>query len=109
MTDTEIDSEGRGKGEAKFHRLMIWLFGFVVFAGGAAFFYKLYEFFLDLSSADGLGFAGSHLLTYCLVAGGFLLLLAYGFITGHFTNIEEPKHSLMEMEENYDREEYEKA
>lgn len=105
----DIDRVERTGLDSKVHRVMIWIFAFVVFSGGAAFFYKLYEFFLDLTDEDGLRFAGSHLLTYCLVAGGFLLLLAYGFITGHFSDIEEAKYSLMETEIEYDREEFHKA
>lgn len=96
----------RGEKDSRSHRVMIWLFGFVVFAGGAAFFYKLYEFFVELTSPDGLRFAGSHLLTYCLVAGGFLLLLVYSFMSGHFSDIEEPKFTLLETEIEYDNQEF---
>ncbi len=103
---TKIERLQRSKSDQKVHRVMIWLFGFVVFTGGSAFFYKLYEFFMDLTASNGLRFAGSHLLTYCLVAGGFLLLLVYGFMAGHFSDIEEPKYKLMEMEMDYDRQEF---
>ncbi|MFT7620680.1 MAG: hypothetical protein ACI97A_004338 [Planctomycetota bacterium] len=103
---SEVKRVVRSESDAKVHRTMIWIFGFVVFAGGSAFFYKLYEFFTDLTSSDGLRFAGSHLLTYCLVAGGFLFLLAYSFMTGHFGDIEDAKYKLMESEIDYDNREF---
>ena len=88
------------------HRVMIWLFGMVIVLGGFAFGFKLYEFFQDLSQGEGLQFAGSHLLTYCLVAAGFLLLLVFAFLRGHFTDIELPKFETLEREKNYDRQEF---
>ncbi len=103
---SSVQRTQRDESSQSMHRVMLWIFGFVVFSGGAAFFYKLYEFFLDLTDSDGLRFAGSHLLTYCLVAGGFLLLLAYAFMSGQFSDIEEAKYELMEMEIGYDREEF---
>lgn len=87
------------------HRFFLWFFAVVVFAGGSAFVYKLYEFLHDLTAKDGLHFAGSHLLTYILVAGGFLLLLAYGYLRGHFAKIESPKYEMLENEIKHDREE----
>lgn len=89
--------------DAKLHRTMVWILGFVVIASGLAFVYKLYEFFHDLTNSDGLRFAGTHLLTYCLVAGGFLLLLLYAFLKGHFSDIERPKYELLDWEDRHDR------
>jgi hypothetical protein len=94
---------------APFRRTMAWILGVVVFFSGFAFVYKLYEFFHDLTNEDGLHFAGSHLLTYCLVAGGFLLLLLYGFLRGHFADIEKPKYDLLEREERYDRDQFDRS
>lgn len=103
MTETDYTEDLK---HSSSHRVMVWLFGVVAFLGGSAFVFKLYEFFEDLSSSEGLRFAGSHLLTYCLVAGGFLLLLAYAFANGHFSDIERPKIDLLEKEKSYDREEF---
>lgn len=92
--------------EGAFHKWMTRLFVVVVIGGGLAFTVKLYEFFDDLTRADGLRFAGSHLLTYCLVAAGFFLLLLACFIGGHFSNIEQAKYDMLEEEERYDRQEF---
>ena len=51
-------------------------------------------------------FAGVHLITYGLVASGFLLLLVNGVVGGHFGSIEASKLELLELEERYDREDY---
>lgn len=88
------------------HRFFLWFFVFVCLMGGCAFVFKLWEFFLDLTDEDGLQFAGSHLMTYCLVAGGFLLLLTHSLMRGHFSDIEKPKYDLLASEERYDREEF---
>jgi len=79
-------------------RGMIIAFGFIVFFAAVAFGVKIYEFLTDLLDDGGIGFAGSHLLTYVLVAAGFILLLVHAFISGHFAAIEEPKHTMLEKE-----------
>ncbi len=81
---------------------MLWIFGFVIVLGAFAFGWKLYEFAHDLVATDGLRFAAAHLLTYVLVAGGFLMLLVYCFLRGHFADIEKPKYELLEMEKQHD-------
>lgn len=90
--------------ERRTRRTMTWIFAVVIFTAGLAFFYKLYEFMHDLLDAAGLQFAGAHLLTYVLVAGGFFCLLAFAFLRGHFSDIEKPKFDLLEKEVRYDRE-----
>jgi hypothetical protein len=82
-----------------------WVLGFFLFAigvSGVGFSVKIFEFADDLADAKGLQFAGAHLATYACVATGFLSLLAYGFLKGHFKDIEEPKHDLLEKERRYD-------
>ena len=85
---------------------MLWIFAFVIVCAAIAFGWKLYEFGHDLFASDGLRFAGSHLLTYVLVAGGFFLLLLYCFMRGHFADIERPKYELLETERDHDRREF---
>lgn len=92
--------------ELRWRRILTVFFGGVVTLGGLAFAYKLYEFFMDLSAAEGLRFAGAHLLTYCLVAGGFLCLLTFAFLKGHFGDIEAPKVELLNREISYDRQDF---
>ena len=88
------------------HRAWLWFFAFVIAMAGVAFAFKLYEFFYDLTNREGFEFTGAHLLTYLLVAGGFFLLLLYGFLRGHFADIEQPKHDLLDQERRYDRAEF---
>jgi hypothetical protein len=85
-----------------------WLALFLVGSAlaGAGFCYKLYEFFWDVSSTEGFEFAGVHLVTYLLVAGGFFLLLVHGFLRGHFADIERPKYDLLEQERQRDHQEF---
>ena len=73
---------------------------------GVGFVYKLYEFFWALAGTEGFEFAGVHLVTYGLVASGFLLLLAYGFFKGHLSDIERPKYELLEHERAHDHAEF---
>lgn len=102
MTDKKTIDPAQGP----WHRFMTGLFFFVSAAGGLAFVYKLWEFFQDLTDEDGLQFAGSHLMTYCLVAGGFILLLLYTFMRGNLAEIETPKYDMLHAEERHDREEF---
>lgn len=86
-------------------RLRRWVLGFFLVAigvSGVGFSVKIFEFADDLADQKGLQFAGAHLLTYACVATGFLSLLAYGFLKGHFRDIEEPKYDLLEKERRYD-------
>lgn len=74
-------------------------------AAGVGFGVKLYEFAEDLLADQGIGFAGAHLLTYALVAAGFVLLLLGTFLRGHWADIEKPKFELIEKERAHDRNE----
>lgn len=84
--------------------------GLVIFFGAAALFagfgflVKLYEFFTSLEDPDILGFAVAPLVNYALVAGGFLALLVWAFLSGQFSHVEQTKHDLLEDQERYDRE-----
>ena len=82
-----------------------WILGFFLISmaiAGVGFSVKIFEFADDLADEKGLQFAGAHLLTYGLVAIGFLLLLLHSFLCGHFRDIEEPKFDLLEKERRYD-------
>jgi hypothetical protein len=87
-------------------RVVLWTFGLAIVAAGAGFSWKLFEFFEDLLAKNGLHFAGVHLVIYALVAGGFLLLLGYAFLAGHFSDVERPKFEMLEREREHDREEF---
>jgi hypothetical protein len=87
-------------------RVVVVAFGSAVAVAGAGFAWKLFEFFEDLFAESGLRFAGAHLTIYVLVAAGFVLLLAYAFLSGHFSDIERPKLDMLEREREHDREEF---
>lgn len=97
------DSKSR---RSPLHRVWLWVFLAGTLVAGLGFGFKLYEFFWALAGTEGFEFAGVHLITYGLVASGFLLLLVQGVLSGHFASIEDPKFELLEREERYDREEF---
>ncbi len=88
------------------HRGWLIFFGGIVLVAALCFVVKFYEFFYDLSRQEGFRFAGAHLATYLLVAGGFFLLLLYAFLKGHFSDIERPKLDLLERERRLDHDEF---
>jgi len=88
------------------HRGMLAFFALVIAGAAFAFGVKFYEFFVDLAAQEGFRFAGAHLLTYLLVAAGFFLLLGFCFVSGHFADIEQPKHDLLESERKNDLAEF---
>jgi hypothetical protein len=85
-------------------KLVLGFFLLAMGVAGVGFSVKIVEFADDLSSQTGLQFAGAHLLTYGLVASGFLLLLLFSFLGGHLRDLEEPKHDLLEKERRHDAE-----
>ncbi len=87
-------------------RIVLWFFVIGTGIAGLGFGYKLHEFFWALQRQEGFEFAGIHLITYGLVAAGFLALLAHCFLGGHFSDIEAPKHDLLEREMRHDHAEF---
>ncbi len=87
-------------------RTVLWGLGIGCAAAGVGFGLKLHEFASDALASEGIGFAGPHLLTYALVAGGFAMLLAAAFMRGHLADVEQPKHDLLERERRHDRADY---
>jgi hypothetical protein len=83
-------------------RCVLAFFLFSTAIAGVGFSFKIVEFADDLTAQNGLQFAGAHLLTYAIVAVGFLALLLFSFLSGHFRDIEEPKNDLLEKERRYD-------
>jgi hypothetical protein len=85
-----------------FRRAIVSFFLILCGISGVGFSYKIFEFADDLADQKGLQFAGAHLLTYGLVATGFLMLLAYSFLRGQFRDIEKAKFELLEREVDHD-------
>jgi len=74
-----------------------------IFAAGVAFVYKIAEFIFTLNSSTVQGFADVPVTIYFVVAAGWLLLLVWCFVSGQFTNVEEPKYEMLRKEEEYER------
>ena len=71
--------------------------------GGVMFVFKLHEFLLTIKRDELVGFAVDPILVYAFVAIGFLLLLAWAFLTGQFRDIERAKYEMLERVERQER------
>lgn len=84
----------------------LWIFGpLVVLVAGTAFIFKLIEF-IHAATATGPDALGSFLMpvmTYLLVAAGYLLLFFWAYATGQFRDVEGPKYRMLEMQDEIDR------
>jgi hypothetical protein len=85
-------------------RILLWV-GMIggVGAAGVAFVYKIAEFIFTLNESAVQGFADVPVTIYFVVAAGWLCLLVWCFVSGKFTNVEQPKFEMLEMEEAYER------
>jgi hypothetical protein len=84
-------------------RIVTWGVGLSVAVGGLSFFYKLYEFIVAANRGDLPGFAFATVVSYFIVTLGFLCLVLWAFLKGHYTDIEEPKYRLQQTEDALDR------
>lgn len=98
MTGTTLPTRGESPRAARVRRAVTATLLIATLGAGFGFLYKVHEFLEDLLAEAGLGFAGSHLLVYALVALGFACLLALAFLKGHFAHIEEPKREMLAAE-----------
>ncbi len=95
-------SESVGPGR-RVHRF-VWGFGvvMVVIAGGG-FIFKLIEFLTAFTSGEPFQFSIIPVMTYLIVAAGFGCLFMWAYLSGQFKDIEQPKHRMLEMQEEFDR------
>jgi hypothetical protein len=84
-------------------RVVTWGVGVAVAGGGVTFCFKLWEFVETASRGDMPGFAFATVVSYFIATAGFLCLAAWAFLRGHYRDIEEPKHRLLDTEARYDR------
>lgn len=63
---------------------------------GCMFCFKLFSFLRTIKRDELAGFAFDPILTYGLVAMGFLCLLAWAYLSGQFRDIERPKYEMFE-------------
>jgi nitrogen fixation-related uncharacterized protein len=90
----------------------LWIFGpAVVLIAGTAFVFKLIEFFYTATTEgpDALGSFLMPVLTYLMVAAGFLCLFFWAYFTGQFRDVEEPKYRMLELQREIDRMEHERG
>ena len=77
-------------------RAVLTFFTAAVAVGGCLFVFKLVAFLTTVRRDEIMGFAYNPILIYGFVAAGFLLLLAWAFLSGQFRDIEGIKHEWME-------------
>lgn len=77
-------------------RAVLAFFCTAVTVAGCMFTFKLYSFLKTIRRDELAGFAFDPIVIYGIVATGFLLLLAWAFLTGQFRDIERPKHEMLE-------------
>ncbi|MCC7542018.1 MAG: hypothetical protein IT379_37710 [Deltaproteobacteria bacterium] len=75
--------------------------GLVLTAFG--FFFKLTEFLYALEAEEVEGFVTVPVVTYFIVAAGYLLLFLWSWRRGLLKDLEAQKTRMLEMEEAYDR------
>jgi hypothetical protein len=73
----------------------------VLLAGGGGFLYKLFEFIRSSIRGD-LSFAVVHVVTYVIVALGFITLFVSAVLGGQLRDLEGPKYRLLEREAELD-------
>lgn len=77
--------------------------GVGVLAAGVAFVYKIAEFMFTLNSSEVQGFADVPVTVYFVVAGGWMALLVWAYLSGQFTDVERVKLAMLEKEAEYER------
>lgn len=78
-------------------------FVLAVSVAGCMFILKLFSFMKTIKKDELAGFAFDPLIVYGFVAMGFILLLAWAYLTGQFRDIESPKYEMLERFEEQER------
>ena len=81
-------------------RIVMWV-GTVIAA--LTFAFKIIEFIWTLDSPEAPGFALVPVVTYFVVAAGYVLLFLWAHQTGQFADLEKPKELLLQREAELDR------
>lgn len=76
----------------------------VVLLGGFGFLYKIIEFARTYVKDDLKSFGAISVVSYFIGVMGILFLTLWGVFKGHFRNIERPKHRMLELDEEIERE-----
>ena len=86
-------------------RAILIFFVLAVIAAGCMFCFKLYSFMRTIKRDELAGFVHDPIMVYAFVAAGFLLLLAWAFLTGQFRDVEQAKYEMLEKFEQQERDE----
>ena len=87
-------------------RWFLLVFSILMIAtAGTAFVFKLIDFFVTATHGgpDALGSFLIPVLNYLLVAAGFVCLLIWAVVNGMFRDVEGPKYTMLEHEQELDR------
>jgi len=84
-------------------RLIHLFFVLACTIAGCMFTFKLYEFLRTIKKDELVGFAHDPILIYAFVSVGFLLLLAWAFLSGQFRDIEGTKYEMLDRVERQER------
>ena len=82
-------------GQARKRRYVLTFFVVACTVAGGMFINKLFSFLKTIRKDELAGFAFDPILIYGVVAMGFLFLLSWAFLTGQFSNIEQPKLDML--------------
>lgn len=97
------DERGRPPSRAK--SIVVWVIAILILLpAGAGFIDKLVQFFRTFGLEEG-GFTIIPIMNYLLVAAGFICLLIWAVARGMFRDIEGPKYTMLEREEELERSE----
>lgn len=75
----------------------------IMFLAGGGFIFKLVEFARSIDMKNDMVFAIMPIVTYLIVASGFMCLFIWAFVTGKFADLEAAKYAMLEQEERYER------
>lgn len=93
------------RSDQKRRRYLLTFFCVAVSISGCTFLFKLFAFLSTIRRDELAGFAYNPVLIYGFVAAGFLLLLAWAFMSGQLRNLEESKVEWMERFQEQERHE----
>ncbi len=85
-------------------RIVMWtMFVLILIPSGLGFLDKLVQFFRTLAADRGGGFTLLPISNYLLVSAGMFCLLAWAIAHGMFRDVEAPKYTMLERENELER------
>ena len=102
QTDEQAEQCAREDSSPAVHRF-VWGFGVImVIIAGGGFLFKLVEFSIAFMGDHPMNFSILPVMTYLVVAAGYLCLFMWAYLTGQFKNIESPKYRMLELQQEID-------